>query len=189
MQLFRKEVYQKLQDTSSLERGVEEALTQIVNDTNLQAAIRNYARRNEISHKGEGEYGSGLSEEEALCLDDYTFKDRKIVFWSKEENSLYIGPDPNKKIMPIYLRTKGLKRVSDHVVMEFDYCDVYYNLAIKQRKPGKFYLENGKNSSLDEMEGEVIPGQRIIDIPFLQGISARLFLDGLEKAIAKIIGE
>jgi hypothetical protein len=195
MNLFREDVYQKIQHTSNLERGIEEALAHIVNDNDLQTAIRNYAIQNEISHKGYGIYGSGVYE---YCGRNNTFKDRRIIFWKrtspvtkntpvfsnkkkdlqKMADELYIGPDSKQEIMPIYLRFWELNDESSPWAPMF----VYSNIKIQHRED-KFYLEKDKSHPIE------IAGRRVIDVPFLQGKPSGDFLKGLEKALSTIIKE
>lgn len=187
MKLFRAEVYEKIVAIDNLERGIEEALVQIVRDEKLQAVLRSYAKKNEISHKGFGEYGSGIRE---YCGGNNTFRDRRIIFWSrpspsceKRKDELYLGPDPQKEVMPMYLRYWVLKDETDQFAPEY----TYWNLELTQKKPGKFYVEKPKFSTIAMERRTEIAGRRVIDVPFWQELPPKVFMDGLEKAIAKLI--
>ncbi|MBS3169416.1 hypothetical protein J4210_02940 [Candidatus Woesearchaeota archaeon] len=194
MKLFKEEVYERLQQASNVDRGIEEALSQIVGDSDLQTAIRNYALRNEITQKGFGEYGTGVRE---YCGANNTFRDRRIIFWSREspvmvrkqadpvrKDELYIGPDPEAKVMPIYLRFRTLNDEPEPWAPEF----VYTNLEIEQKEPGKFYLQKIPDKWSIAMQRRLeIAGRRMIDVPFLHEKSASEFLDGLEKSLSEIL--
>ena len=196
MTLFKEGVYKKLQQTTNLDRGIEEALSQIASDGDLQTAIRNYARKNEISSKGPGEYGIGIRE---YCGINNTFRDRRIIFWDREspvmvrkqakrvqKDELYIGPDPDAEVMPMYLCFWTLNDEPQGWTPEF----VYTNLKIEQKEPGKFYLGKIPDKWSIEMQRRLeIAGRRVIDVPFLHGKPASEFLEGLEKALAEIIGK
>jgi hypothetical protein len=196
MNLFKEEVYEKLQQTSNIDRGIEEAISQIIGDSDLQMAIRNYARKNEIFQKGPGEYGTGVRE---YCGANNTFRDRRIIFWEREspvmvrreakpveKDQLYIGPDLEAEVMPIYLRFWTLNDEPEPWAPEF----VYTNLEVEQKEPGKFYLEKIPDTWSIEMQRRLeIAGRRMIDVPFLHGKPASDFLDGLEKALANILQE
>ncbi len=195
MNLFREEVYLKLRQVSNLDRGIEEALVQIVDDTDLQSAIRDYARKNDISEKGGcGDYGTGIRE---YCGSNNTFRDRRIIFWERDspvmvlkkakpvrKDELYIGPDPEQEIMPLYLRFWSLNDERSPLTPTF----VYTNLKIEQQLLGKFYLSNVPEHWSIQMKRRLeIAGRRVINVPFLHEKPASEFLDGLEKALASIL--
>jgi hypothetical protein len=185
MRLLNEGVYKQIRKVSNLNRGIEEALKLIVEDSELQTAIREYAIKNEVSHKGYGEYGSGIREYYGV---NDTFRDKRIIFWRgnkitdcKFKDELYIGPDPKGEVMPFYLRYW----INDGSSWCPDFS--YYNLQINQMENGTFYLEKLKPDSTEMKRKVEIAGRRVIDIPFLQDLPTSVFISGLEKAVRHLI--
>src|SRR3989344_593364 len=89
--LFRDQVYKKLEEKLIHLHPIEEALRKINRDEKLQAIIKNYAIKYSLERDTEGYY----------LLGD---RDRGIFFWNDTGNRLYIGPDQNEDIAPIFFR-------------------------------------------------------------------------------------
>ena len=171
MKLFSDEVYKNLENQlkeKPLHNGIEDALNMISKDKKLHKWIRKYSERNAITHNNFGEYGNGS---------DFDFVDRKILIWIDKEKSgknderdlLYIGPDPNVKIMPIFLRVWDFDTSEDSML--------YENYKILKKDKG-YYLEN-KESHLHN--------RRITETGIFNDISSKDILSSLEKSILQLI--
>ena len=131
----------------------------------LGAVGPRHAEKTGIGHKGFLDYGLG----DASIGE--RFADKGIVLWSREikraKDLIYLGPDQNKAVAPIVFR--------EHYYDSEDF--VYENHAIKETKR-KFLLVKSKSS---------LSGRRILDLEALHGVTGKEILEGLEKAISKIL--
>lgn len=175
--LLRNEVYNKLEKIADGLSGVETALKLIRRDERLQKFLQQYAKKNGIYTKGGycyvGNRPTDRSADRAIHIWNNGSWDKEIGTWNSE---LYIGPDSERKISPIFLSHYN-----------GDGYGPYATPEIVEKEDG-FYIEDPEHG--DKTYGRYASkyhGQRITRINSLVDVSAQTILNGLEKAIAKII--
>jgi len=160
--LFRDQVYKKLEEKLIHLHPIEEALRKINRDEKLQAIIKNYAIKYSLERDTEGYY----------LLGD---RDRGIFFWNDTGNRLYIGPDQNEDIAPIFFR-RGVPAREDGPYTGYDYT----NFQLLEENNG-FYLTGPPKDELS--------GKKITSVGILFELSEKQILKGLKEAVNKLLEE
>lgn len=180
MKLFRDEIYQtmerKLQQPSDF-NGIEEALDMIRGDQELQKFLRDYAIKNKIERKGWAQYGHG----DPLSFD---FVRYEILLWEKKADDsplngsfLTIHPDTSEETAPIFYNYLYEARHGAGY-----YTDYRGSLKVVRREDA-YYLEDDP----EEDKHSHLHDTRLIDLGIFTKVTKKEILNGLEKAITKIL--
>lgn len=175
--LLKDEVYDELEKIANGLSGVETALQLIKRDEKLQRFLRQYAKKNGI-YTGHGYCYVGSrptdgSADRAIHIWNNGSWDKEIGTWNSE---IYIGPHSEREISPIFLSHYN-----------GDGCGPYATPEIVEKEDG-FYVEDPNHGNkIYGKYASVYHRQRITRVQSLVGVSTKVILDGLEKAIVKIM--
>lgn len=165
MQLFKEEVYKKLEEKlkqPSDHNGIEDALRMINADKRLQNFLFRYAKKSGLKYDAFGHPFYSNKEE-------ITFWEGKTKYMVDTDipNKLYLCPNINDTITPILIRTRSPT------------SSIFIDLVTEEKTDG-FYINDKKYNSRYN-------GARLIHTRLLpENLTAKQIFCGLEKSILNL---
>lgn len=185
--LFKPEVYCAMQETlkgPSRYRGAEEAFEMFYADRQLQDFLRAYAKKEDIVESNDTSepfdpiFSQAGRDRKIILIDDSKYEDRVEKFFGTKAG-IYIGPRQNRDAALLVYEHLG--DIISGQSMGFGIGEVVNN---KGKWKIKLVKTNGAND-YDHFEKQSF---LVSQAPLFDRISKAIILNGLEKAVKKILG-
>lgn len=209
-QLFENDLYGKLQHATAYQpqNQLEKALREINADKHLQRAMGSYAVQNKVSGS-RGDFRTTRSKIDPVGNNVATPLDCRIVLLEKDKSRLYIGPDPNRKIMPIFLEKWFIRKAywGNHSRSPDGFEDQEDNqqFLVEEKTDGFYLTENPElkkfryaprgymyDPEKDPMYyhcnfAQRFDGKRVGSLTEFASVTKKEVIDNLRKSLQKVI--